>query len=533
METKPGPQDSKYLKKEIGFWPMVMLNVGAMIGSGILILPFSTMAYAGPYIFIPWLIGGFLVLPLILVYNRLIERYPITSGLTRYPYYSHGGLTSFATAMSSIIVDLMTLPVEAEATTIYLNVLWPIFIYKGTPTIAGYIMEVAIIAIIMFIIYIGVKYLAGTNFILTVTKVIIIALFGLVMISFWSPTNFTAPGIAYLPKGISGIFTASAMTIFAYIGFRKTVVYAGEAKNIKVLNKVEYVGWFLTLVIYLVIVIAVVGAIRWDKLAPLAAQSGIILTPGDWAGVSMISGPFTTLAFSLGLAWLAYLFIIDGILSPQAVNLSVMGETVRTFYGAAKTKYLPKIFLRVNPKTGSMPWGILVSFIAGVAFLFIVPLYPQAVILYVSLSAITYISAPAALGGILSRDNPEMKKKEWLHLYIIGPIAMIVSGLIFYWTGFPYTLYAAPIVAILSLILVYYSRKEKGIGGWLNGAWYIAFMLILALISYLGEKDFGGTGLITFPYDFIVIILLSITFYFIAIISRLPEAPEEEADIYV
>ncbi|MFP3318793.1 MAG: hypothetical protein RXP98_06425 [Thermoplasmata archaeon] len=49
MEEKTQYQDSKHYKKEVGFWGNVMLNVGAMIGSGILLLPFVTSPVANSF----------------------------------------------------------------------------------------------------------------------------------------------------------------------------------------------------------------------------------------------------------------------------------------------------------------------------------------------------------------------------------------------------------------------------------------------------------------------------------------------------
>ncbi|MGC8709621.1 MAG: APC family permease, partial [Thermoplasmata archaeon] len=164
MEEKTQYQDSKHYKKEVGFWGNVMLNVGAMIGSGILLLPFVTSAYAGPYIWISWLIAGFLVLPIILIYSKLIEMYPVTGGMSRYPYYSHGGFTSFLASVNSIFYySLIIVPIEAQATVRYLNAFWPVFLTSSAaPTAIGYLTEVIIVIVIALIIYFGIKWVSGT-----------------------------------------------------------------------------------------------------------------------------------------------------------------------------------------------------------------------------------------------------------------------------------------------------------------------------------------------------------------------------------
>ena len=46
-----------------------------------------------------------------------------------------------------------------------------------------------------------------------------------------------------------------------------------------------------------------------------------------------------------------------------------------------------------------------------------------------------------------------------------------------------------------------------------------AFILVLTLLSYLGEGDYGGTNTLPYPLDFIVVILVAIMFYLISIKS--------------
>ena len=46
-----------------------------------------------------------------------------------------------------------------------------------------------------------------------------------------------------------------------------------------------------------------------------------------------------------------------------------------------------------------------------------------------------------------------------------------------------------------------------------------AYILVLTLLSYLGEADYGGTNTLPYPYDFVVVIIVAIIFYLISIKS--------------
>ena len=52
-----------------------------------------------------------------------------------------------------------------------------------------------------------------------------------------------------------------------------------------------------------------------------------------------------------------------------------------------------------------------------------------------------------------------------------------------------------------------------------GGYWVPLMILTLTLLSYLGESNFGGINLFTFPYDFLMVIIVSLAFYFISLVS--------------
>ncbi|MEM2200094.1 MAG: amino acid:proton symporter, partial [Thermoplasmata archaeon] len=80
-------------------------------------------------------------------------------------------------------------------------------------------------------------------------------------------------------------------------------------------------------------------------------------------------------------------------------------------------------------------------------------------------------------------------------------------------------------------VVHYYVRKGEARGDWKNGLWYIIYIIIMVIISYTGDTTFGGLGILSFPYDFLVIIIVGIVFYYLAMVSRLPVDPEEAKDI--
>ena len=54
-----------------------------------------------------------------------------------------------------------------------------------------------------------------------------------------------------------------------------------------------------------------------------------------------------------------------------------------------------------------------------------------------------------------------------------------------------------------------WKNTKKQIGGSL---WIIVYLILLAAMSFIGSKEFKGMNWIHYPYDFIVIIVLSLIF---------------------
>ena len=88
-------------------------------------------------------------------------------------------------------------------------------------------------------------------------------------------------------------------------------------------------------------------------------------------------------------------------------------------------------------------------------------------------------------------------------------------------------------VVLLGLPIYFYyelrynhrSMKEQ-----LKGSlWMLVYLVLISAISYLGSDGFGGINWIQYPYDFLVIIVASIFFYWWAVASRVDGKDLDEA----
>ena len=73
-------------------------------------------------------------------------------------------------------------------------------------------------------------------------------------------------------------------------------------------------------------------------------------------------------------------------------------------------------------------------------------------------------------------------------------------------------------VILLGLpIYFYYEYKAKNSDTWKafkSALWLIVYLIFISLISYAGSHEFNGAGWISYPWDFVVIIGVSLIFYY-------------------
>ena len=71
---------TKQLDRSLGFPSVYSIAVGAMLGSGIFVLPGLAAAIAGPWVALSYMLAGVLVLPAVLSKAELATAMPVAGG---------------------------------------------------------------------------------------------------------------------------------------------------------------------------------------------------------------------------------------------------------------------------------------------------------------------------------------------------------------------------------------------------------------------------------------------------------------------
>ena len=210
---------SSDLRRSIGFWGLMFISLGSIIGSGWLLGALTAATVAGPASLISWVIGAFLLVVLALIFAELGGRYPVAGGTARFPYFAFGTLAGFTAGWAAYLSSVATAPIEVEASISYLgSTHWAqqnlhLLHDNGTLTGVGLLFATGGMLFFTIINLLGAKLLAESNTIMVIWKFAVPVLtIVVVMILRFEISNFTAGG-GFAPYGVHGILAAAAGTV--------------------------------------------------------------------------------------------------------------------------------------------------------------------------------------------------------------------------------------------------------------------------------------------------------------------------------
>ncbi len=309
-------------RKSLNLLDLTFLGLGAIIGSGWLFASQSGATLAGPDAWIAWVFGAVACMLIGLVYAELSSAWPRAGGIIRYPQYSHGSMVGFFMGFASLLAYSSVAGIEAQAVRQYMSHYIPALTVTGSNNYTGWGLLVEIVFLVAFFLvnYYSVTIFGKVNTVVTALKFIMPFLTMIILLFNMHPSNFSVGGAN--PGGLHGVFSAvsTAGIVFAFLGFRQAVDFAGEAKNPQ-----RTVPWAIVFAIALGAVVYVLLQISF-----IGAMPTKYLTNG-WASINF-NAPFANLAIALGMGWLGILLFADAVLSPAGTGNIYTGSTARVMF---------------------------------------------------------------------------------------------------------------------------------------------------------------------------------------------------------
>ncbi|WP_423394685.1 APC family permease [Burkholderia sp. LMG 21824] len=496
-------------KKQLSLTDLTFIGLGAIFGSGWLFAASHVSTIAGPAGIFSWLLGGFAVLLLGIVYCELGAALPRAGGVVRYPVFSHGPLLGYLMGFITLIAFSSLIAIEVVAARQYAAAWFPGLTVVGSsdPTTLGWLVQAALLCFFFYLNYSSVKTFAKANNIISIFKFIVPLSVIAVLFTFFKPANLTVHGFA--PFGMPGIEMAVSAggIIFAYLGLTPIVSVASEVRNPQRTIPIALIlSILLSTLIYVLLQLAFIGSIPTAMLA------------GGWHDISKaFTLPYRDIALALGVGWLAVMVVADAMISPSGCGNIYMNATPRVVYGWAKTGTFFKVFTRVDEASGIPRAGLWLTF--GLAIFWTMP-FPswEALINIVSAALVlSYAVAPVSVAA-LRRTAPDLPRPFRASAFgITGPASFVIAALIVYWSGWSTVSWLLGLqIAMFAIYLAcrrwvptaHLSLAEQV----RSSAWLIAFYAAMIVLSYLG--GFGGTGRLAHPYDTVVVAAVALVIYY-------------------
>jgi len=282
--------------RQLGFWSCWALVVGAMIGSGVFLLP-ATLAPYGLLGFGGWIVSGAGSIALGLAFGRLASRTSRDGGPYLYVREAFGERAGFMVAWGYWVAFWSSTAVVAIAFAGYMVVFVPSLADHG----AGQaLVGVGIIAFLTGINVRGVKEMSVAQIAMTVLKIIpLVAIVGLALVT-GARDNLPS----FNPSGTSVPSTLAAVTLITlwpFTGFEAVTTSAGSVRDPeRTVPRALIAGMIVVTVIYLSATLAVMLLVPAESLvrstAPFAdAARGF----GAWGQYLVAAGALVSTAGSI------------------------------------------------------------------------------------------------------------------------------------------------------------------------------------------------------------------------------------------
>ena len=334
-------KESTELKRELGLIDVFCVASGAMISSGLFILPGLAHALAGPAVVVSYFIAGLLAMAGMLSQAELVSAMPKAGGtyfyVTRSMGPALGTIDGLLTWLSISLKSSFALVGMAAFTNVVL---------------AG--VDVRLIALgfcvfFIFINFVGIKEAGMVQIGLVGLLLALILVYIVKGLPEVKVQNF-AP---FAPYGIAAIFSTTGFVFVSYGGLLKIASIAEEVKDpgktvpLGMILSLVSVGILYTFVVF--VTSGVLGAEQLDhSLTPISDGAMVFL--GGWGRMAL--GVAAILAFV------------------STANAGIMSAS-RYPLALSRDHLLPDIFRHINPKFKTPDFAILITGIIMIAALFL------------------------------------------------------------------------------------------------------------------------------------------------------------------
>lgn len=392
------PAEPAALKRSLGLYAVLTISIGAMIGSGIFVLPGIAFDIAGPAVILAFVLAGVVVLPAALSKSEMATAMPEAGGTYLYIDRAMGPLMGTIAGFGVWFSLVFKAAFALVGLSAYLEFF---FDHPERPVAAA-------LAVVLIIVNLaGVRQTARVQAILV--SVVLVMLVGFVILG--APNTVPDRYEPFFSEGISGLLSATAVVFVSYIGVTKVASVAGEVKRpgrnipVSILTSVA-----VAMLLYPAVVAVMVGVTPAEELAH--TETPVLVA------ASQFLGDFGTYLVA-GMAVLALL---------SMANAGIIASA-RYPFAMARNGLAPSVLERIGVRSGAPVAGIAVTGCVLLLLVLFVPLIELAKLasaFQLLVFALTNLAVIAFREAHVEWYKPEFKSPWYPAPQIFGIVAALL-----------------------------------------------------------------------------------------------------------
>jgi len=400
------------LPRVLGFWDVVSIVVGGVIGSGIFLVPAAIAKglQAPLLIFAVWIVGGLLSYFGALAFAEMGAAMPRAGGMYNFLKEAYGSLLAFLFGWTLFLV----IDAGAIATLVvaFARDYLPYFVKISSD--GQKIVAAALILFLVVVNYIGVRWGANLQNLLTVIKFVALAAVCVIVFIFAkdaSTSNWIRPLPTTFNLGLLGSFgVALVASLWAYKGWEGATYSAGEVKRPeRNLPAGLLVGTMTCAIIYIV-----------TNMAYLYAFPSTRIAESQWIAsevMNVVVGP-------LGASIISFiiLFSIMG-----AANQNMLCSP-RVYFAMARDGLFFKKIADVHPRFLTPHLSIIALGVWALVLTLLLETF-QALFTYVIFGQWIFFGLTVGAVIVLRKKRPDLPRPYKTLGYPVTPIIFILAAL--------------------------------------------------------------------------------------------------------
>lgn len=334
-------QGRQSLKRSISPLELILLGIGAIVGTGIFVITgLAAAKMSGPALVISFIISGTVSALAALTYTEFASAIPVAGSAYTYSYASLGEVWAWIIGWDLILeyavaVSTVAIGWSGYFTQLLSNAGINLPHALTLPPAEGGIINlpaIAIIAVICLLLSAGVTQSKWLNNVIVAIKLVVIALFIFLAVGHVKPVNWHP----FMPFGWKGVVQGAAYVFFAYLGFDAVSTAAEEVRNPRKNMSRGIIGSLvICTALYIVVSLILTGVVPYYKLNNSAPVAYALQQIGVRGGAAIVS--------------------VGAICGITSVLLVMSYGASRVIFAMSRDGLLPEIFSGVHQKRKT-PW---------------------------------------------------------------------------------------------------------------------------------------------------------------------------------